>query len=110
MARLPIELKLVSDVKACRACGWFWKGALPYGPYPAYDFATPFPPEVAAPDPQSTGFVPMTPWLTARTTGARPVEPGVMHGCRKAPIMTLGINPNMTAWFPYTSGARWVYP
>jgi hypothetical protein len=24
--------------------------------------------------------------------------------------MTLGINPNMTAWFPYTSGARWVYP
>jgi hypothetical protein len=33
-----------------------------------------------------------------------------MDGCRKAPIMTIGINPNLTAFLPSTMGASWCYP
>jgi len=33
-----------------------------------------------------------------------------MHGCRKAPIMTIGINPNLTAYFPSAQGSEWAYP
>ncbi len=42
--------------------------------------------------------------------GQGQVDPGIMHGCRKAPIMTVGINPNMTSYFPSSSGAQWSYP
>ena len=34
----------------------------------------------------------------------------VMDGCRKAPIMTIGINPNLTAFAPGSTGASWCYP
>ena len=34
----------------------------------------------------------------------------VMDGCRKAPIMTIGINPNMTAFSPGRTGTSWAYP
>jgi hypothetical protein len=33
-----------------------------------------------------------------------------MDGCRKAPIMTIGINPNLTAFAPGKTGASWCYP
>jgi hypothetical protein len=33
-----------------------------------------------------------------------------MDGCRKAPIMTIGINPNLTAFAPGRAGASWCYP
>jgi hypothetical protein len=33
-----------------------------------------------------------------------------MDGCRKAPIMTIGINPNLTAFAPGQAGASWCYP
>jgi hypothetical protein len=33
-----------------------------------------------------------------------------MDGCRKAPIMTIGINPNLTAFAPGRTGAAWCYP
>jgi hypothetical protein len=33
-----------------------------------------------------------------------------MDGCRKAPIMTIGINPNLTAFAPGQTGASWCYP
>jgi hypothetical protein len=106
----PPEVRLVRDVRGCRACGWFWGGVPPYGPYPSYDWLEDFPAEVVAMGSQSASNVKPFSLLKARATGARFVEPGVMHGCRKAPIMTLGINPNLTAWFPYSSGARWIYP
>ncbi len=107
---LPLEVSLVSSVKQCRTCAWFWGGTPPYGPYPSYDWNTDFPEQANRTEAQSpTGSEPR-PWLQARLTGARFIDPGIMHGCRKAPIMTVGINPNLTAWFPYTSAARWLYP
>ncbi len=106
----PLEVSLVEKVKKCRKCAWFWNGAPPYGPYPAFDWLTDFPPEVVRSETQPTGNIPPQPWLAAKLVGATIPDPGVMHGCRKAPIMTIGINPNMTAWFPYTSSAPWTYP
>lgn len=104
--RDPLEVRLVEDVARCRACGWFWNDP-PYGPYPAYSFEHDFPTEVPAraraaiPDP--------APWLEARVTGNF-VDPQILHGCRKAPVMTIGINPNLAAFWPGTSGARAAYP
>jgi hypothetical protein len=107
---LPLEVSLASDVKACRVCNWFWKGEPPYGPYPAFDWTTDFPPEAVRSETQVGGFMAPQPWLSGRLSGSAFPDPGVMHGCRKAPIMTIGINPNLTAWFPYTSSAPWIYP
>jgi hypothetical protein len=106
----PLEVQLVEDVKGCRTCNWFWKGSPPYGPYPAFDWATDYPPEAARSETQPSGSIPPQPWLAAKLVGSAVPDPGIMHGCRKAPIMTIGINPNMTAWFPYTSSASWIYP
>jgi hypothetical protein len=106
----PLEVSLVEKVKACRTCVWFWKGTPPYGPYPGFDWNTDFPPEALRNEKQPAGYVPAQPWLSANLVGAKFADPGIMHGCRKAPIMTIGINPNLTAWFPYTSSTPWIYP
>lgn len=102
----PLEVRLVEEVARCRACSWFWADP-PYGPYPTYAFASDFPPEVraraeaAAPDP--------APWLEGRVGGGF-VDPQILHGCRKAPVMTIGINPNLAAFWPGTKGSRAAYP
>jgi hypothetical protein len=105
-----LEVNLVDKVKHCRTCKWFWDGIPPYGPYPSFDWTTDFPAEAIRKETQSTSGTAPIAWMKAQLTGAKPIDPGIMHGCRKAPIMTVGINPNLTAWFPYTSGARWIYP
>lgn len=107
---VPLEVALVSKVRQCRTCAWFWAGTPPYGPYPAYDWLADFPKEALRNEQQSGRGTAPTPWMRARLTGSQFIDPGIMHGCRKAPIMTVGINPNLTAWFPYTTGARWIYP
>ncbi len=103
----PIEVQLVDDVRQCRACKWFWGDTPPYDPYTAYDFETPFPPELLNRRERPTG---PRPWLTARAAGAALVAPSIMRGCRKAPIMTIGINPNLEAFWPDAESATWAYP
>src|ERR1700709_640105 len=105
----PMEVALAETAKGCRTCNWFWKGTKPYGPYPSYDWTTDFPPEVVRNEKQSATLADPQPWLGGKLIGSGFQDPGVMHGCRKAPIMTIGINPNMTAWFPYSSSAGWIY-
>lgn len=110
---LPLEASLAVDVRNCRACSWFWQGTPPYGPFPSYDWLCDFPPQALATGPQpAPRNAPEPPrrWLEGCFVKSRLVEPGVMHGCRMAPIMTVGINPNMTAWFPAVSAAGWCYP
>jgi len=104
----PLEVKLVADVRNCKVCQWFWGGILPYGNFPLYDWNEDFPVEVR--NQQQTTENITKPLLKGRACGQGQIDPGVMHGCRKAPIMTVGINPNMTSYFPGTSGARWSYP
>jgi hypothetical protein len=104
----PLEVKLAYQVRSCGTCKFFWpddKSKQPYGPYTSYDFQgnTPF----AAPFESETSSAP---WLLGRTRPPAFPEPEVIDGCRKAPIMTIGINPNMTAFAPGQTGASWCYP
>lgn len=105
----PLEVQLVEDVRSCRSCQWFWGGIPPYGPYPAYDWQSPFPERFQQSDPWDRGRT-TAPLMTVVTNGSQCVDPAIMHGCRKAPIMTMGINPNLTSYFQGTTGARWAYP
>ncbi len=104
----PIEVKLVSQVRSCGTCSFFWpvkKSQQIYGPYTAFDFQgnTPF----AAPFNSTTNSAP---WLLGRSRPPSFPEAEVIDGCRKAPIMTIGINPNLTAFAPGQTGAAWCYP
>lgn len=105
----PLEVKLVDQVRSCRTCKWFWGTIPPYGNFPVYDWKENFP-EAIRNQQQTTSQVVEKPVLRGQACGQAQIDPGVMHGCRKAPIMTIGINPNMTAYFPSRSGALWSYP
>jgi hypothetical protein len=105
--RQALEIELVDNVRSCGTCEFFWPktSPQPYGPYPTYDFTSNTPAE-KAPESEAHTFV----WLRGITR--TPVFPNaeVMDGCRKAPIMTIGINPNLTAFAPGRTGASWCYP
>lgn len=106
----PVEVQLAWGVMTCRAmrftyerkdypCRWFNDH---YGPYPAYDWITKFPESTLAEGEKRA--------LPAVCTDERFQIPELMSGCRKAPIMTVGINPNLTAFWPGVDGATWCYP
>jgi len=104
----PLEVKLAYQVRSCGTCDFFWptdKKAQPYGPYTAFDFrgSTPF----AAPFTSKTNAAP---WVLGKTRPPSFPNPEVVDGCRKAPIMTIGINPNLTAFAPGQTGTAWCYP
>ncbi len=83
----PPEVRLVEQVRACRACDYFHQDA-PFGPVP---------------------YVRLTPSLVSsrrgEVTGLRAPEPQVLYGCRKAPIMQVGINPNLPEHFIFPGPA-----
>jgi hypothetical protein len=97
--RLPSEVELVYEVMPCNAmrtaqepgqaphpCSYFRK----WGTYHSYDYTIEGPP----PEP---GIVHETTYV-----GRAPLVPEVLSGCRKAPILALGINPNLPGWWPHT--------
>lgn len=104
----PLEIELVFNVRACGTCTFFWPSdpaRQPYGPYSAYDFESNTP-TANSPPPGATQFQ----WLNGVTRPPTFPTGQVMDGCRKAPIMTIGINPNLTAFAPGQTGASWCYP
>jgi len=104
----PLEVKLAFQVRGCGSCDFFWprsKTGQPYGPYTAFDMDVDVP-YAAAPGP---GTGPQR-WITGRTRPPAFPNAEVIDGCRKAPIMTIGINPNLTAFAPGQTGAAWAYP
>lgn len=105
--RDPLEIELVYGVRSCGTCGFFWpeRSPQPYGPYPTYDFISNTP-EEKGPQGRMNSFA----WLKGTTRPPAFPDPEVMDGCRKAPIMTIGINPNLTAFAPGKTGASWCYP
>lgn len=107
----PIEVTLVEDVKSCTDCQWFWGAIPPYGPFPAFDFKDAYPAAIKD-GPNENNDSTETPllWTQASHCGSKQVEPAVLRGCRKAPIMTIGINPNMTAYFASATSSTWAYP
>jgi cytosine/adenosine deaminase-related metal-dependent hydrolase len=102
VSRLPIEVELVFDVMPCLAmrrsydsaetahpCGYFAE----WGFYHTYDYASAGPPGSPTIDqPVVYG-------------GKRPVAPELLSGCRKAPILCVGINPNLPGWTSRTRNA-----
>ena len=104
----PLEIDLVVNVRPWSTCSFFWpedSSKQPYGPYPCYDFDSNTPAE-RGPEGETSSFV----WLKGTTRPAAFPDAEVMDGCRKAPIMTIGINPNLTAFALGKTGASWVYP
>jgi hypothetical protein len=103
----PLEIELVYCVRSCGTCEFFWPehSPQPYGPYPTYDFTSNTPAE-KGPEGRSNSFV----WLAGVTRPQAFPDAEVMDGCRKAPIMTIGINPNLTAFASGKTGASWCYP
>jgi len=104
----PLEIELVYNIRPCGTCNFFWPedaAAQPYGPYPSYDFDSNYPKERAR-EKNATSFV----WIEGTTRPPSFPDGEVMDGCRKAPIMTIGINPNLTAFGPGRTGASWCYP
>jgi len=103
--RLPTEVELVYEVMPCNAmrtaqepgsephpCSYFRK----WGTYHSYDYAMEGPPPQPGIE-QPTVYV-----------GRAPVLPEILSGCRKAPIMALGINPNLPGW--WSAKRRWLAP
>jgi hypothetical protein len=104
----PTEIDLLYNVTACGTCDFFWPedpSQQPYGPYPSFDLTLdkPLPPD---PAPETPTFL----WAHGRTEVEAFPTPEALNGCRKAPIMTIGINPNLTAFAPGPTGASWAYP
>jgi hypothetical protein len=104
----PLEIDLVYNVTRCGTCSFFWPtdpGRQTYGPYPGFDFPSNTPATA-----EDSGNPSSFPWLEGVTGSPCFPNPEVMDGCRKAPIMTIGINPNLTAFAPGRMGAAWAYP
>ena len=104
----PLEIDLVFNVRPCGTCKFFWPrdaAKQPYGPYPSYDFISNTP-KLAAPADHPFSFA----WVKGQTRPPSFPDGEIMDGCRKAPIMTIGINPNLTAFLPGQNGASWCYP
>ncbi|MFZ1153538.1 MAG: hypothetical protein WAN93_01395 [Solirubrobacteraceae bacterium] len=93
--RLPTEVELAYEVMSCNAmrvaqepigkphpCGYFRK----WGTYHSYDYTTDGPP--------GQGIVHET-----RYVGRAPLTPELLSGCRKTPLMAVGINPNVPGWW-----------
>jgi len=99
---VPTEVELVFEVMPCNAqrvaqdstmqphaCSYFRK----WGTYHNYDYDSDGPP--ATPSIlQSVQYI-----------GRAPLVPELLSGCRKAPILSVGINPNLPGWWPATRGA-----
>src|SRR6266511_1993570 len=97
-SRLPTEVELVYEVMSCNAmrtaqeplgtphpCSYFRK----WGTYHSYDYTI-------EGTPRERGVV-----HEARYVGRAPLVPELLSGCRKAPIMALGINPNLPGWWAH---------
>ncbi len=104
----PMELELVFNVRACGTCKFFWPddpNDQSYGPYPLFDFKENYPKES-----KREGTPESYSWIEGITKESGFPNGEVMDGCRKTPIMTIGINPNMTAFAPGIKGTSWAYP
>jgi hypothetical protein len=95
--RLPTEVELVYEVMPCNALRSVQEPSRPFahscsyfrqwGRYHSYDY------QVNGPPPQP-GIVQLTQYV-----GRAALVPELLSGCRKAPIMAVGINPNLPGWW-----------
>ena len=96
----PTEVALVHELRGCRDCDSIWENPR-YGPFPSCDAH--MLPDAGAP-PKSLPIA-----------AFEQPAPAALHSCRRAPIMVVGINPNLTGFFTLPQngrldGPRAVYP
>lgn len=99
---LPAEVELALNVMPCQAMRRSYDGAngahacahfAEWGALHSYDYGKAGPP----PEP---GII-----HEVFYAGKRPVIPEILSGCRKAPILAVGINPNLPGWPENTRNA-----
>ncbi|HXD30404.1 MAG TPA: hypothetical protein VN643_04790 [Pyrinomonadaceae bacterium] len=105
----PIEVRLVGETTKCRSCDWFWQPA-PYGPYPSFDFNKAYPEVFLERTNKQFRDKDLARSVPGISRGQAIAQPQILHGCRKSPVMTIGINPNLTGFWPGPDGSRWAYP
>ncbi len=105
----PLEVRLVGETTSCRACTWFWEPP-PYGPYPSFDFNKAYPEVLRERTNKLFRDKDLARSVPGVSRGQATANPQILHGCRKSPVMTIGINPNLTGFWPGPDGARWAYP
>ena len=105
----PLEIRLVGETTKCRSCDWFWQPA-PYGPYPSFDFNKDYPEVFLERTNEQFKDKDLARSVPGVSRGQAIANPQILHGCRKSPVMTIGINPNLTGFWPSPDGARWAYP
>jgi hypothetical protein len=101
--QLPVEVELAYEVMPCNAlrsaqepgnaphpCSYFRR----WGRYHSYDYEKEGPPE-------GRGIIPGE----IQYVGRGPLVPELLSGCRKCPIMAVGINPNLPGWWPASRNA-----
>src|SRR5262245_48690057 len=94
-SKLPLEVELAVEVMPCLSirrtydsmekshpCGYFAE----WGHYHSYDYPSAGPPGPPRID------------LPVVYAGKRHLIPELLSGCRKSPIMCVGINPNLPGW------------
>lgn len=105
-ARIPTEVELVYELMPCNAlrvageaitqekhpCAYFRQ----WGTYNSYDYATPGAPLERGIN-QSCTYI-----------GRAALLPEMLSGCRKSPILAVGINPNLPGWWEKTR--TWINP
>lgn len=95
VSKMPTEVELVLEVMPCLSmrqtydsattahpCSYFGE----WGYYHSYDYGSSGPPEQPKIE------------LPVVYAGKRQVVPELLSGCRKAPILCVGINPNLPGW------------
>ncbi len=107
-SQLSAEVQLSWKVMTCRGlrttydkdspCQWFNQR---YGPYPAYSLDD-LPVDMLKEGKSRS--------MQGECVGQCYNVPELMSGCRKAPIMSIGINPNLTSYQTSVAGATWCYP
>lgn len=101
-SKLPTEVELVYEVMPCRAmrtdqeptgtthpCAYFNQ----WGTYHSFDYSEDGPP--------AGGDI----LRDSVYVGRARLLPEILSGCRKSPIMAVGINPNLPGWYPGRRGS-----
>lgn len=100
-SHIPTEVELVFELMPCQASRVAQNpGSLPHactyfrrwGTYHSFDLTKAGPPKPG----EST---------ISDYVGRAPLVPEMLSGCRKAPIMAVGINPNLPGWWPHLRGS-----
>ncbi|MBZ9744303.1 hypothetical protein LB516_03470 [Mesorhizobium sp. CO1-1-7] len=94
-SQIPVEVELAFELMPCQAervaqtpglaqhaCSYFRE----WGTYHSFDYKT-----AGTPKPGMQ--------TTANYVGRAPLVPEMLSGCRKAPLMAVGINPNLPGWW-----------